>query len=200
MVEQAVLRAEVRHAEHQADLKQLAATLTAMVRLLIEKGVVMPEELDARIDAALAEISEASRAVPIKLHELGDKYAQENDEVDCAARFSVCHGACCSLEVPLSVQDLEEGAVRWDIARPYHLKRENDGRCTHQDRSTFFCGAYENRPLPCRSYSCRSDARIWRDFENRVPNEKGIAAILEHRSERPLMLIGLPPTLGRGRY
>lgn len=197
MLEAAVLRAEVRHAEHQSDLRQLAASLSAMVKLLVEKGVVLPEELDAQIDAAMAELqaTERSRAVPVKLHALGDKYEQPNAEVDCEARFPICRGACCSLEVPLAVQDLEEGKVRWDIARPYYLRKDEDGRCTHQDRKTLFCGTYETRPLPCRSYSCHKDTRIWRDFDKRVPNAKGIAALLAHRADRPLLLIGLPPTL-----
>jgi Fe-S-cluster containining protein len=201
MLEQATLRAEIRHAEQQADLRQIAASLTAMVRLLIDKGLALPEELEARIDAALAELAaeEKSRTTPVKLHTLGDKYTQENDEVDCEARLPSCKGACCSLEVPLSVQDLEEGVVRWDIARPYYLKKDGDGRCTHQDRGTLFCGKYTERPLPCRSYSCRSDSRIWRNFEQRVPNEKGIAAILAYKAERPLILIGLPPTLPKPR-
>jgi Fe-S-cluster containining protein len=201
MAEQAFLRAEIRHAEQQADLRQIAASLTAMVRLLIDKGVVLPEELDTRIDAALAELAagEKSRTTPVKLHALGDKYAQQSDEIDCQARFAICKGACCSMEVPLSVQDLEEGAVRWDIARPYYLKKQDDGRCTHQDGATYFCDKYEQRPLPCRSYSCRSDARIWRNFEQRIPNEKGIAAILAYKAERPLILIGLPPSLPKPR-
>ncbi len=192
-----MLRAEIRHAEHQADLRQLAATLTAMVKLLVEKGLVLPEELDRRIDEALRSVveSERSRTAPVKLHQLGDKYSQPNAEVDCAARFPLCKGACCSLEVPLAVQDLEEGKVRWDIARPYYLAKAEDGRCVHQDRATNFCGKYEERPLPCRSYSCREDIRIWRDFERRIPNEKGIAALLAHHARRPLLLIGLPPTL-----
>ncbi len=197
MAEAATLRAEVRHAEHQSDLRQLAATLQAMVKVLVDKGLVLPEELAAAITRELVEVeaSERSRAVPVRLHTLGDKYEQANAEVDCEARFPVCHGACCSLEVPLAVQDLEEGKVRWDIARPYYLRKDTDGRCTHQDRATFFCGSYETRPLPCRAYSCREDSRIWRDFDNRIPNEKGIAALLSHKSERPLLLIGLPPTL-----
>lgn len=201
MVEAAMLRAEVRHAEHQADLRQLAATLQAMVKLLVEKGIVLPAELDAAIDHALVEVqgSERSRAVPIKLHTLGDKYQQANAEVDCEARFPLCHGACCSAEVPLAVQDLEEGKVRWDIARPYYLRKDSDGRCTHQARATFFCGTYETRPLPCRAYSCQGDVRIWRDFEKRIPNDKGIAALLSHKAERPLLLIGLPPTLKKPR-
>jgi len=199
MLEQAVLRAEQRHAEHQADLRQLAASLAGMVRLLVDKGVIAPGELDAQVQAARVEIeaAERTRARAVKLHVLGDKYAQDNADVDCAARFAVCRGACCGMEVPLSVQDLEEGAVRWDLARPYILKREDDGRCTHQDRGTFFCGNYEHRPLPCRAYSCKGDVRIWRDFDRMVGNEKGIAALLAQRSQRPLQLTGVAPTLPR---
>ena len=41
----------------------------------------------------------------------------------------------------------------------------------HQERAgAHRCGVYQNRPLICRTYSCRNDKRIWLDFENYVVN------------------------------
>lgn len=90
-------------------------------------------------------------------------------EIDCGSRLHLCRAACCSMSFPLSLQDLEEGIVRWDPDRPYAIARQEDGRCIHLDGSCG-CTVYEHRPLPCRAYDCRSDKRIWLDFENRVPN------------------------------
>jgi Fe-S-cluster containining protein len=197
MLEQAAVRGEVRSAETEADMRQLAAGLRALSQLLVEHGVVSASEIEARIELTQRELEAGarSRTQPVRLNVLPDKLDQPNEEVDCASRFALCRGACCSMEVPLSVADVEEGALRWDISRPYLLRRGDDGRCQHQDRQTFFCGAYETRPAPCRAYSCRGDTRIWRDFDKRIPNEKGITALLEHKMKLPLMLQKLPPTL-----
>jgi Fe-S-cluster containining protein len=31
------------------------------------------------------------------------------------------------------------------------------------------CTIYERRPGACRAYDCRRDARVWIDFEARIP-------------------------------
>ena len=38
------------------------------------------------------------------------------------------------------------------------------------DRCTRGCTIYRQRPVPCRGYDCREDARIWLDFEKCIPN------------------------------
>src|SRR5215510_1532670 len=90
-----------------------------------------------------------------------DKYAVKNAEVDCGARMHLCHGRCCSFEVRMSRQDLEEGELKWAIESPYHLPRNGEGYCIYQTRETGFCGTYRNRPAACREYSCKDDKRIW---------------------------------------
>ena len=69
---------------------------------------------------------------------------------------------------------MEEGHVRWDLGRPYEIRQERDGSCTHQDRGSGACSIYEHRPGICRSYSCAHDERIWSDFEGRVLNQPWI--------------------------
>ena len=193
----ALLRANDQRGQDRADLLHLAGTLHALVDLLAAAGLIDRAEVAARLGAAEGRLlaADAERRPKVTLGEPRDKYVEANAEVDCAARFPVCHSACCSLEVPLSVQDLEEGVVRWDLGRPYYLRHGDDGRCFHQDRGTYFCGLYENRPTPCRSYSCRDDRRIWRDFDQRIPNPKGIAALLGHALIEPLQLVRHRPTV-----
>jgi Fe-S-cluster containining protein len=68
------------------------------------------------------------------------------------------------LLVALSVQDIQEGVVRWDYLHPYTIARAPSGYCTHC-RPDLGCGVYEHRPAVCRGYDCRADKRIWADFE-----------------------------------
>ena len=120
-----------------------------------------------------------------------DEEAEPEVFVDCAARMPICQAVCCKLAVHLSADEVIGGKVRWDPETPYLLQREADGRCTHQDTGTGFCGAYEDRPAPCRRYSCAGDRRIWRDFEGMVLNQEWIDANLG--GSGGLQLIQLEP-------
>ena len=111
--------------------------------------------------------------------------------VDCAARMPICQAVCCKLAIHLSADEVIGGALRWDTQTPFLLQREPDGRCTHQDRDTGFCGVYDDRPKPCRRYSCAGDRRIWRDFEGMVLNQEWIDANLG--GSGGLQLIQLEP-------
>ncbi|MSP58870.1 MAG: YkgJ family cysteine cluster protein [Myxococcales bacterium] len=198
LIERGLLRTNTELGENRANLLELAATVLALVDLLVEKGLLDGAEVRARVERARAEVEadESSRVTRARVQtDTGDKHAADNAEVDCGARFALCRGACCSMQVPLSTQDVEEGMVRWDLGRPYFILHGDDGRCVHQDRATHFCGLYEERPLACRTYSCRGDRRIWKDFDARLPNEKGIAALLAQKFAPPLVLIGHRPTI-----
>jgi hypothetical protein len=85
------------------------------------------------------------------------------------------------LTFPLSIQDIEEGVVRWDYQYPYLNVRKPDGFCIHRG-AKHECSVYQQRPVACRGYDCRSDRRIWLDFE------KGV---LSPEAER--VLVGEPP-------
>ena len=195
--ERAALRVEQQLGETHANVLELAAQLTSLAELLVERGLLDRAELDLRLDTVRAGLRASSlgEGPPVRLGTVSDKRTAANQEVDCEAQIPLCKGACCGMQVTLSLEDVEEGKLRWDLADPYALRRGADGRCSHQDRTTRFCGAYEERPAPCRGYSCEGDRRIWRDFASRVPNEKGIAALLSARAERPLVLLGRRPTL-----
>ena len=112
--------------------------------------------------------------------------------VDCEARMPVCQSVCCRLKFPLSCEEVDRGRVKWDIGHPYVIRQESDGYCTHRDRSTGWCGVYEDRPGICRSYSCAHDTRIWKDFDNMVLNQEWID---EHLVRRDLHVKAVIPSM-----
>lgn len=152
---------------------EVASFSYALIELLMERGVISVEELDARkkqVGQRLVEkFTETGMGVAMTNDER-DKYAlgESSVQIDCDNRIPLCRGACCRLSFALTVQDLEEGRVKWDLGRPYMIRRGEDGYCHHVERGTKHCGIYESRPVVCRSYDCRKDKRIWEDFENRV--------------------------------
>jgi hypothetical protein len=74
------------------------------------------------------------------------------------------------LPFALSKQDIHEGVVHWDLGQPYLIEQGEDGYCNHMARETCRCTIYPHRPVPCRAFDCRHDARIWLDFTQRIPN------------------------------
>jgi Fe-S-cluster containining protein len=151
---------------------EVASFSYALIELLSERGLISLEELDERkrkVGARLVEkFAEKGMGVALTDDE-NDKYAYEGGvQIDCDQRLPLCRGACCRLSFALTVQDLEEGAVKWALGRPYMIRHDADGYCHHLERETKHCGIYAQRPIVCRSYDCRKDKRIWADFENRV--------------------------------
>lgn len=155
--------------EHQS----LAAHVYALTELLISQGVIGLRDFEQRKNATQDKmIKEALthwEGAQVLTDET-DKYEVEGPEINCAERVHLCLAACCKLQFHLSKQDLQERVIRWDVGRPYLIQQREDGYCTHCDATTKRCHAHEQRPLVCRQYDCRNDARIWEDFENGIPN------------------------------
>jgi hypothetical protein len=150
------------------------ATLEALVEVLLESGAVDRQALDARLDAASGALRReyVQRGMAVAMQEFGvSKYAFPGGAaVDCENRVHLCKAACCKLPLALSKEDIQEGKLRWELHQPYMLAHGPDGYCVHMDRETHRCGAYGQRPIPCRGYDCSKDSRIWLDFENKVVN------------------------------
>lgn len=161
----AELTALVETVAARPDHADIAARLEWLIDALILRG-----QLPASFRRLADKITGGERAV-VRLATFRDKYAIASPEIDCAARIPLCGARCCSFEVTLSAQDVVERSVPFDVMRPYALPRR-DGRCVCMDDAGA-CTIYDRRPGACRAYDCRHDARVWIDFEARIPAPRG---------------------------
>jgi len=147
------------------ETREALAFARALGDVLMERGLVSREELQARLNEARAVLEE--KPIPkVMLARGGDKYAAENNVlIDCLERLPICQARCCKYSFCLTEQDLDEGVARWDYGQPYWMRKRPDGYCVHCDPTTHRCLIFEHRPYVCRVYDCRNDARIWLDFE-----------------------------------
>lgn len=171
-VAQGLLYSHSRANANTSKVLEVAAFSYAVIELLMERGLISVEELDERkrkIGQRLADtFVEKGMGVALTSDEQ-DKYSYRSSvSIDCENRMHLCRAACCRLRFALSVQDVEEGTVKWDLGRPYMIRHSADGYCHQLDRTTLQCGIYENRPIVCRGYDCRKDKRIWSDFEGKI--------------------------------
>lgn len=161
--------------ELRGDLLRLAAQVVAQGEALARLAAAAGHPDDEDVVAARADeltTAIAARDVGNSLHvELAapiDKYEVEVGGPPCLELLPVCGARCCRLSFPLTSQDLDEGVIRWDHGRPYLIRHDADGACTHLDRAHGTgCTRYHHRPATCRTYDCRNDPRIWIDFERR---------------------------------
>jgi Fe-S-cluster containining protein len=180
-----------------AAVRRLAAANERNEKLIAELGAVLENVLQVmqfrgelggghlrQLDK-LRERATLATAIPLELNDTADKYSVTNSEVDCGARMHLCHGRCCSFNVKLSRQDLREGQLAWRIDEPYLLDQTKEGYCVYQTRETGFCGNYQYRPAPCRSYDCRDDHRIWIDFEQMIPAPMPEELVTIRRTPKP---------------
>jgi Fe-S-cluster containining protein len=137
---------------------ETASFLYALVELLDEQGLISVDKLDARKEIVaqrlLQRFREDGSGFLLQDHEY-DKYAFDQQvEFDCAGRIPLCR----------------EGIVQWELGQPYMIAHDGNGTCGHLDPATRACTIWAHRPVPCRAFDCRGDARIWLDFEDRVAN------------------------------
>lgn len=170
--------AHVLMAITQIETREALAFARALGDLLMARGLVAREELQALLDEARAGVEE--NPVPkVMLARGGDKYAAESNVlVDCLERLPICQARCCKYSFCLTEQDLDEGVARWDYGQPYWMRKRPDGYCVHCDPETYQCRIFQHRPYVCRMYDCREDRRLWLDFENKVlapPAEEPVA-------------------------
>ena len=167
------------HSRANANTSRLLETgsfLYALIELLREKGILTIEELDVRKDAVGQRVEKRflDKGMGVHLQEPEqDKYAIAGvADIDCGERVHLCKAACCRFWFPLSRQDVEEGVVRWNLRHPYIIAQDAEGCCKHLNQDGRHCSVYGNRPLPCRTFDCRKDNRIWLDFDGKVINPK----------------------------
>jgi Fe-S-cluster containining protein len=157
--------------ETKLNIYETGIRVLAVLEEVLAKGLVDEASLVARTKVIRErELARMKQQPHIKYDTTPDKYALTDlPQIDCEARLPLCKGRCCTLLFALSRQDLEEGVIRWELGKPYQIKQTREGRCVHMNSTTRFCSVYEHRPAVCRTYSCRTDKRIWIDFDKRIP-------------------------------
>lgn len=182
------LNGELTKAYHH--IEQLSTFLYGLADVVLSAGIGDEEQLmAATVKVGLERASNHERAVPAASlrYDADGPDAGAEARVDCASRMHLCRAACCTLEFALSAEEVEAGSAKFDLGRPYFIRREASGYCTHNSRPSGGCTIYADRPAPCRSYSCQHDSRIWLDFDNMVVNEEFLQDRFS-QVDRPVLL------------
>jgi Fe-S-cluster containining protein len=171
--------------------REVESFVYGLVDVLLARGLIAEDELRDAVDGVRADLDVSGEppepAVVLRVDE-PQADAEPPVQVDCAARIHICEAVCCKLDFPLSPEEIEGGVVRWDLGRPYAIRQESDGLCSHCDHTTRACGIYEDRPTPCKRYSCAADDRIWTDFDAMELNTEWIAEHLGAQQGGPRLL------------
>ncbi len=157
----------------KGELFDAQAKLYALVEELVAAGKIdlMAFE-DRRARIRERELGRQATLAYVQLGDIPDKYKLSPlPDIDCESLLPICHARCCNLIFPLSPQDLDEHVVEWDYRQPYRIRHNAKGSCVHVDGETHQCTVYEKRPGHCRTYDCREDKRIWKDWEKKIPND-----------------------------
>jgi Fe-S-cluster containining protein len=163
--------------ETKLDVHDLTIRLFALLEEMKSRGQLDTRSFDERAARLKKEdMDRLKRKVHVVVSNVPDKYTlAELPEIDCASLLPLCKGRCCRLNFALSMQDLEEGVVKFNYGAPYYIRKRPDSNyCGHIDPSTLGCTIYDKRPAICRTFDCRNDKRIWIDFEKRIPAPDGL--------------------------
>jgi Fe-S-cluster containining protein len=179
-VERGSLFALALLSEQATRANQIEAVVNGLADLLVRLDVVQPDDLVAAVETTRKEIADAGQqaAVAVAIRTDGTAPVVPAEAIDCDARLPYCKAVCCRLRFALTVEEIESGPVKWDLGRPYFNRHGPDGYCHQIDGETLGCNVYDERPLPCRQYSCADDARIWKDFDAMEINQEWIDAHL----------------------
>lgn len=156
------------------ELLTLGAQVVTLTNELAKRNVVDEAAITEAMPGVLDSVRIIDEDADPRRVDLGpmvrDKHEIDELPIPCRELLHLCEAKCCRLTFALNTQDLDEGMIRWDYARPYWiLQRAEDGYCAHNVPDSCTCDAYDYRPAPCREFDCRGDPRIWTDFEKRIP-------------------------------
>jgi Fe-S-cluster containining protein len=171
---------------HAERINRIEAFLYGLADALLDGGQVTEEQLRTHAARVAEELKQTGEALSgrVLLRVDADPPPAEAT-IDCAARMHVCKAVCCRMSFPLSAREIERGKIKWELGKPYFIRKDANGRCVHLDEKNG-CEVYQNRPQVCRGYSCEKDERIWKDFDKMILNQEWIDENL--RPERPHLI------------
>lgn len=173
-------------------IDDLESVVYALLGQMAGQGAVDVDVLGRAAEQLLDDVrTDHPQSIAPELRPANDALTAPSVRINCAERLAYCRGACCSLDFTLNEAEVESGNIKWDLTRPYHIRRDQDNYCCHNSAEDSSCSIYDQRPGVCRAYDCSSDERIWLDFEAMKPNEQWISA---RRSSRPRtsLLVDVP--------
>jgi Fe-S-cluster containining protein len=159
------------YSQAKRGVTDMTVAVDALIDEMVDSGRVDGDKLAERADAVRqAELKRMEEYERVMIEPALDKYSMTGlPDVPCGELIHLCRGRCCTLHFPLSKQDLDERVVQWNYFQPYLIRQGDSGYCVHNDPSTKFCTVYDRRPAVCRYYDCRTDKRIWLDYDKRIP-------------------------------
>lgn len=168
---------------------ELQVLLHGLLDTLLAKGITTETELLSAMQKVREELAKRDEFNWQRAMIRNDATDEKKPvaEVDCNARLHLCKSACCKLDFALNIPELETAEIKWDLGRPYFIRHDSNGYCSHLDCETGGCGVYEKRPGVCRGYSCAKDERIWTDFDKMELNHEWIETNLSGATEPSLI-------------
>ena len=103
--------------------------------------------------------------------------------IDCSLKIKYCHAICCYFTTVLEKGDYVENTICTEQTLNGLIKitkKEGSCECVHLS-SNEKCGVYQDRPKQCKNYDCRTDSRIWIDFEANILNTEFIKKLKNHK-------------------
>lgn len=176
---------------HQSShINEIESFLYAIVDILVQKGIALPEEITQAVERVRQEMVEKEEMYHpnIALRTDDEQHQIQFIPVNCEERIHICQAVCCQLDFALNVEEVESGKIKWDLGRPYFIRHEKDGYCTHNDSQEKCCNIYNHRPSVCKHYSCAQDERIWKNFEKMELNHEWIDAYINSGQTQPKLI------------
>ena len=152
------------------DTRRWQVWLEALIDELASNDMLDLEAFKERRQKIYAkELEEQENYLLCRINREPDKYSMTDlPYIDCHNLLETCKARCCTFSHVLSKQDLKEGDIEWDLMGPYIIKYDESKYCIYNCKESRVCNIFEKRPASCRSYDCRSDKRVWKNFENKI--------------------------------
>ncbi len=157
-------------------INEIESFLYGLIDTLNTKGLIEIPSFEQTVKIVRDETLRKKEHFHVGIGIRVDKQQEEKKVkvVNCGERIPICKAICCKLNFALSVPEIEDGKVKWDLGHPYFIRQKKNGYCSHLDTEKKCCSVYSDRPGICKKYSCADDDRIWKDFKKMELNTEWI--------------------------